>query len=333
MIITILVNDPGDEAQREAELLEVSWQQCGQSGELLRLLCSRPGLELPRHALARVEAALPWERHPYIDDTFKGYNVPAALLEWLLREPLDSTVLVMGGGSVMREAVTRELSPGKAIACHWENFPEGPGPFGLPDTYSALRAYCVQRDLPLPKIRLPLLIHSTDLLKICPRWLELLGLLRTMPGADSQPESDYLNIALAIAATEYQLTVNTQGLSQRIAVPDDPAYPELSTTYDSARSTGAYLTTLRPVRQPGVRQACVLDHYYLELGAADHLMSLNRSASEIWQLCDGQKTVQDIIAELENRYQTPYELMAPDVINTVIGLKSTEALKLEVHSK
>ncbi|EED35368.1 hypothetical protein NOR51B_1313 [Luminiphilus syltensis NOR5-1B] len=43
--------------------------------------------------------------------------------------------------------------------------------------------------------------------------------------------------------------------------------------------------------------------------------------------------MQDIIAELENRYQTPYELMAPDVINTVIGLKSTEALKLEVHSK
>jgi len=288
-------------------------------------------MDLPRHALARVEPALSWTHHPYLDDTHPAYNVPAALLEWLLREPVEASILLLDSGSVLRQAVSGEAVEGAPLAQSWDAFPTGDGPFDLPQDYRALQAYCVKRDLRLPKVRLPMLIHSRDLLKICPRWLELIGILRSTRAGDAGSDAHVLYLALAVAAAEYELEVAPRDMAREIMPADSgSAYAAYVNAFDAACATGSQLGALRPRRRPGVRQACVLDRYYLELGSSARLMSLNVSASAIWKLCDGQRSLEEIIGALQATYAIPREAMAADVIETAKSLKAEGAINLEL---
>ena len=54
-------------------------------------------------------------------------------------------------------------------------------------------------------MKLPLLIHSRDLLKIAARWLELTGIIHTQVETQHGGPDDADRIAYAIAAAEYRV--------------------------------------------------------------------------------------------------------------------------------
>ena len=281
--------------------------------------------------LARVEQTRSWARHPYIEDQYAGYDLPAALMQWLLREPLDATIFLMDPQSILVGAIDHEVAPGQAMGHHWQNFPVGEGPFNLPSIYTALRAYCVKRELDLPKVQFPLLIHSKDLLKLAPRWLELVGIIRAAADTESEPPGNTVKIAFAIAAAEYQISVTPNDFLASVIEAEDGGkrFQDYCDQYDADVASGQALGLLRPIRRPGVRQARVLDQWYLELSSHGSTVSLNPSAGAIWGLCDGHRTLLDIAQELHAQYDVPIEAMAHDVTQAAKMLRLEGALDLE----
>jgi hypothetical protein len=205
MIITVFVTDNSPEAQWRAELLEHSWIAAGQPGELVRLVACAHGVPLPLHSLARVLRTSPYSPHPYVRDRFPGYNVPAALLEWLHIEKVDATLLLMNAESILREAVTQQAQPGEATGNSWREWPKGKGgaPFGLSRYFTNLQAFCVNRELKPPRVRFPVLIHSSELRKIAARWLELTTLIRCEVSVPEGKVEEAHEVAYTIAAAEY----------------------------------------------------------------------------------------------------------------------------------
>ena len=180
MILTVISTTNTAKDQWQAELLEHSWQQVGQSGELVRLVACGLNEELPQHSFARVVRTRPWCPHPYVSDSYLPYNKPASILEWLIGERIDATLLLLDSDSVLLETFDQEIGPGQALAHTWREVKVGEkGPFGLPKQYNNLNAFCVNRNLRLKKVQYPLLIHSSDLIKILARWLELIGIIRS----------------------------------------------------------------------------------------------------------------------------------------------------------
>jgi len=205
MIITVFVTGHEDRDQWRAELLEHSFVQAGQPGELLRLVACPADVPLPMNSLARVERAFPWSPHPYIDDEFYPYNLPAALLQWLVREQVDATLLLLEPESLLLEAVTGELAPGAAIGNTWRQWPGGDSHFGLSRDYRQLDHFCANPRLKPPRIEFPVLIHSTDLRRMAARWLELTALIRCEARCTAGKILAAHRVAYAIAAAEYRI--------------------------------------------------------------------------------------------------------------------------------
>ena len=57
-------------------------------------------------------------------------------------------------------------------------------------------------------------------------------------------------------------------------------------------------------------------------------MYLNDTANLVWQLCDGQKSVGEIISLLEQAYPTHSDQIRSDVVNVLQVLMESEALQL-----
>jgi len=330
MIFSVFVTGNSASEQVQSDMLEYYWSKSGQAGELVRLIAAPPGTEKPLHALARVDVTLPWADHPYIDDVYPGYDLPASLLQWLWQEQLDATILLLDAGSIPLQGMDREVSPGKAVAHAWDNFPRGDGPFGLSSAYQNLQGYCVNRELPLEAVQLPLLIHSSDLLQLTPRWLELTGILRQTVDENAGPPGTSLKIALAIAAAEHQVTFRVEDLSGHVLAAEDGGRDFLARCeeFEAARSSGDFLAYLLPIRRPGALQGRVLDQVYLDTGSKD-LKKLNLSAAAIWDLCDGQRNLLEIARILQARYDIPLETMAADVLQGVKLMRNEGALGLE----
>jgi hypothetical protein len=126
------------------------------------------------------------------------------LLEWILQERIDASLLLLDSHSVLTGALNEEVASGQAVGNEWEGMPRGgKAPFGLPGEYQSLQAYCVNRALGLPPVHFPLQIHSRDLKKILARWLELTGIIRTQVSTSLGRPEDAHKLAYAIAAAEY----------------------------------------------------------------------------------------------------------------------------------
>lgn len=371
MIVTVFVSTSSAQDQWRAELLEQSWQQAGQAGELVRLVAS-PGKEvLPLHGLARVLGTRCWSPHPYTADQFEPYNTTAGLLEWLLRERIDATLLLLDSDSVLLSALDQQVGPGEAIGHSWPDIPcDGSGPFGLSSDYQSLQAFCVNRQLTLPRVQFPLLIHSKDLLRIAARWLELTAIIRSYAKTERGAPADAGKIAYAIAAAEYRIPHSVRELA---AIPRDseadkpvlnyrepvetaqgnilwdaqayrpwqPCEPKqaaagagrsfltLLQEYAISRNSFSCFARRRPRRRFGVREANILDQTLLEIPGLPDPLSLNSSAAAIWKLCDNRRTLADIAASLEQRFQAPRETLYPDIELAINVLHRDGALDLE----
>ena len=371
MIFTVFAAAPVPADQWRAELVEYSWRRLHQPGELIRLAPMAPGQAAPCHLAGRVVETLAWNPHPYMDDEYVGYELPTAVLEWLFRERVEGTVLLLGPHMVLQRPVTEEVTPGKVLAAPWPGLPSGEGgPFGLNAELTFLERYCVNRDLPLAPAQLPILIHTSDLRKIAARWAELTAIVRAEHVGPHGRRGDADRIAYAIAAAEYRLKhrlidlgVGTDGgksdavvidYSRPIESPrseivwDGQVYEPWSDVYpEKARSgagrdflallnelvtrrrSGADMAVTRPLRRPGVREARIVEDLHLEVPGSSDPIILNQSAATIWELCDGKRTVAEIVAELERRFDAPHETLSAAVESTTRELQSTGALELE----
>ncbi len=218
MIITVFVTTADARDQWRAELLEHTWMQAGQPGELVRLVACPADTALPMHSMARVVRTMPYCPHPYLNDDFHGYNQPAALLEWLFREQVDATLLILDVDTLMLEPVREEVSPGAAIGNPWRDWPKGDGPFGLSKDFQNLQAFCINRELKPARLRFPALIHSSDLKKMAARWLELTALIRCEVNCVAGKIHEAHQVAYAIAAAEYRIPHKLRKLA---VVPGD----------------------------------------------------------------------------------------------------------------
>jgi len=371
MIFTVFTAGPGLTNQWQAELLEYSWRRLRQPGELVRLVPMSAGQVTPTHRVARVVQTTSWNPHPYTGDEYAGYETPTAVLDWLFRERVEGTVLLLGPHSVLQNTLREETTPGKVLATAWPDMPsDGSGPFGLPSDLKFLERYCVNRALPLAPVRLPVAIHSTDLRKIAARWAELTAIIRAeTPSRQGSPaEAD--RIAYAVAAAEYRLLHGIANLGagtradnkdatvidysrpvesptgeivwdERTYQPWEDVYPEraqagtgrdflaLLNEMVTRRRASADLDVTRPLRRPGVREARVLDDLHLEIPGAPDPIVLNDSAAAIWELCDGKRTLIQIVAALEQRFDASRETLRTAVESTTKELEGSGALELE----
>jgi len=204
VIYTVFVTGNSEQDQWQAELLEYSWQKVRQAGELVRLVACGTRQALPMHALARVVRTRSWNPHPFLFDHYAAYNTPAALLEWILQERVDGSLLLLDSHNVLFKALNEEVACGQAMGNEWGDMPRGgAAPFGLTAEYQYLQAYCVNRTLALEPVQLPLLIHSRDLKKILARWLELTGIMRAQVSTHAGRPGNAHELAYVIAAAEY----------------------------------------------------------------------------------------------------------------------------------
>jgi hypothetical protein len=366
VIHTVFITTANDPMQWQSELLEYSWGRVRQPGELVRLVAVGSAERLPRHRLARVVGTMRWSPHPYTGDPYPAYDKPASLLEWLFTERIDGTILLVEPTCVFRAAVPTEVEPGQAQATAWPGFPHaGSGPFGLGPSLEFLDRFCVDRTLAPPRVRLPLLIHASDLRKLAARWLELTSILR-----EEMATGEHAAIAYTIAAVEaavphsiadlgvdigadpsraplleYSRSIESekgepvwdmQAYRAWTAVDPQRAAPgtgrEFLTAlaeYVARRATGGELAFLRPRRRPGVRVGRVLDRTLLEIPGRADTFSLNPSAAAIWELCDGARSLADVGSELEQRFQLPPGALGADIQAVIDRLEGVGALDLE----
>ncbi len=370
MIITVFTTGNSDRDQWQAELLEDSWHRSGQPGELLRLVACPATENLPQHHSARVVRTMPWDPHPWTGDHYPAYNKAASLMEWLFTETIDASLLLLEKGSIMRSPVGTEISPGGALGNIWRDMPaDGSGAFGLNETFQSVQAYCVNRSLPLSHVQYPVLIHSRDLRKFAPRWLELTGLIRS--SIDHSNPADSERLAYAIAAAEYRIAHKAKKLANTHAsraignsiydyrghiadkkkkmvwdshsyVPWDPCDPESASTgagrgflaymqeFAAARNLGHHLSAILPRRIEGIREAMIIDQVILEIPGIDGGLSLNRSAAAIWKLIDGERSMADITERLQEQHGLPGGALWRDVETAIEFLQQEGAVKMEI---
>ncbi len=182
MFYTVFSTNLGPNMQWQSDLLEYSWKQVGQEGMLIRLVATDNPTKLLQQKYAQCVATKPWDVHPETGDSYPIYNKPASLLEWLVRDQPEGTVLLLDPDCIFRQPVTRRVAPGFPASQKWINLnvrkPDSKHPFGLPPGFTFLSEHCAQVDLTTEPVMIPTLIHTDDLRRICARWLELCGVVR-----------------------------------------------------------------------------------------------------------------------------------------------------------
>lgn len=327
MIFTVFCTTADPQAQWQAELLEYSWGRARQPGELVRLVATAPGAALPRHRLARVVPTLSWSPHPFNRDRYPPYDTAASVLEWLFTERVDGTVLLLGESSIFRSPIAREAERGTAHAMAWPGLPRGDGPFGLGPGFRFLDACCVDRSLALAAVKLPLLIHSSDLRRLAARWLEMMSIIRVETNVDARgPRDDADAIAYAIAAAEAGVahTVVDFAIGTDASNGAEPIVAEFA----ARRAEGGDLAFLRPCPHPSVREGRILGQLFLEIPGRSDTLTLNASGAAIWGLCDGVRSLAEVNRDLEARFAMPAGSLRSDVAAAIERLEGIGALRL-----
>lgn len=206
----------------QASLLERSFLDVRQPGELVRLVATRPGEQPISGVTGRVVGVPSWSPHPWTGDRFAGYQRPAAVLHWLAQERnrgvmITGPILLLDTQSILRAPAHppgfATVAPGRAFATPWARLPGGRGPWGLSTEYDPLEPFCVRPGSSLPALTLPALIDSRDLEALTPRWLELTALLRLECELPSGRPPLAERIAFLVAAAEHEIALEPRDLA------------------------------------------------------------------------------------------------------------------------
>ncbi len=212
MIYTVFSTTDSPFQQWQSELLEYSWHQAGQPGELIRLVATA-GDTLPAHRFARTIGTPLCQVDPLTGDDYAPYNKPASLLQWLRTERPDGTVLLLDPDCVFLAPIHREVSEGHPVAQRWVGLShsESAEGFALDQRFAFLKQHGVTSRTPAQLGMIPTLIHTRDLARIAARWLEVTALVRrevTDQCGRRMWESDMYAYAIvtAEAGLEHELT-------------------------------------------------------------------------------------------------------------------------------
>ena len=374
MFYTVFSTNDTPYMQWQSDLLEYSWKRVGQEGVLIRLVATDTPTQLPSQKYAHCIATQSWDSHPDTGDFYPIYNKPASLLEWVFTHRPEGTVLLLDPDCVFRSPVRRHVSPGNPASQAWVDFPtRKPGtenPFGFDERFSFLNDICMRTDLEVDPVMIPTLIHTSDLRRICARWLELCSQIRQNYRDDSgRPIRESDMYAYLAAAAEYSL--RHEPISLGIAnnwkpesAPDAPIihycqpivdkegretfgkrnyipWSRIDESAEPAQDYNRHLISLindyvddaegvcrpaAPYQLPkwraNVMEGRVIDDLLLELPADNLSLWLNDSGKAIWELCDGMRTVENIGAELTERFDMGDRDATADVAATVGRLRA-----------
>jgi hypothetical protein len=227
VIYTVFSTTDSPYQQWQSELLEYSWRQVGQPGELIRFVATAGGAALPTHRYARSIATPLRERHPETGDQYAPYNKPAALLHWLETERPDGTVLLVDPDCVFRRAICREVAEGRPVSQTWIGLlhePDDEG-FALDRRFAFLEARGVRPRTRAQLAMIPTLIHTSDLRRIIARWIEMTALVRhevTDRDGRRMWESDMFAYAIVTAEAGLEHELTSLGVCTNWS-PDDAA--------------------------------------------------------------------------------------------------------------
>ncbi|MDR4492890.1 MAG: hypothetical protein AB7I44_19730 [Hyphomicrobiaceae bacterium] len=229
MIYTVFSTTNNPIMNWESTLLEYSWKQVNQPGKLIRLLSTRNRTQLPSHCEAQIILTWPWTTHPMTGDRYPVYNKPASLSQWLQLHKPEGTILLIDPDCVFRAPILQEAMEGHPVGQNWVNlnldlpYP----PTGRP-AREIVNRFCRNNRELVVGVMIPTLIHTIDLKRIMPRWLELTALIRRdVPDQQGNGlwESDMF--AYIIAAAEHGLVheVGNLGICTHWAPQDVPNAP------------------------------------------------------------------------------------------------------------
>lgn len=381
MFYTVFSTNDSPYMQWQAELLEYSWKRTGQEGELVRLVATNHAENLPVHQHARSVATRCWDTHPDTSDAYPVYNKPASLLEWVFRDRPEGTVLFLDPDCVFRAPVTRRVAPGYPASQAWVDFATGdPGPespFGLGSGFAFLTDHCLKTDVRIDAVMIPTLIHTSDLRKICARWLELCGVVRdTYRDVHGNRIWEADMYAYLAACAEYGLQHEPASLGictnwDPASTPDAPiihycqpilgkdgvaqfskhtykAWTRIHSPVEPMHDYGVDLVSLindyvgtlpatqrqlssddLPKQSAGVMEGRVLDEMLLERPSDGASLWISESGIAIWDLCDGSRSIGEIVSQLSQEYEVAESLLTTDVFATVDRLRAIGMLELE----
>ena len=86
--------------------------------------------------------------------------------------------------------------------------------------------------------------------------------------------------------------------------------------------------TDKPARNESCRMEELDDEVLLYNPANNKTLYINKSASIIWQLCNGEQSVQEIIKMIQDAYPGNDEELHKDVLETMKHLAENEAVTL-----
>lgn len=184
MIYTVICTDASDSINWQSELLEYSWARVQQPGEMVRLVCAPPDAELPRHQHARViPIAEPSDR----TGGYLAFERLFSLRDWLEQERPSGSVLILDPDCVFRTAIPTRVEPGAPVAQHWVDF---------------------QTQLPAQPATWPALIHTEDLARLLPTWIDM---TRAIYNATRRWESDMHGLVSAAASQRLRFSLDAVG--------------------------------------------------------------------------------------------------------------------------
>jgi hypothetical protein len=85
--------------------------------------------------------------------------------------------------------------------------------------------------------------------------------------------------------------------------------------------------TCKPRQRPDYRLEKIDDELLLYHPSQTVIMYCNPSASLIWQLCDGERTIEEIISLLSAAYEQPVEAMTSEVTTTLQQFHQRQAIE------
>ncbi|MFK7918853.1 MAG: hypothetical protein AB8G14_12290 [Ilumatobacter sp.] len=209
-LYSVVCTDTNPYGTWQTEFLEHTWVRANMPGELLRLVGTPNGEELPLHQTARVVRTTATNSHPRLNAEYTGMNRLHSLAYWLEHERPVGTVLILDCDFAFRAPLVTRSEPGSPIGQTWYDFTWS-GHWGdlaeeiSPGVRPALQA-----------VTWPLLIHTFDLRRVIDRWVEVTARVRSQSGAW---ESDM--IALPIVLAEYRLQCELKMLAAWMPWPDD----------------------------------------------------------------------------------------------------------------
>jgi len=82
----------------------------------------------------------------------------------------------------------------------------------------------------------------------------------------------------------------------------------------------------KPIRNESCHMEELDDEVLLYNPANNKTLYINKSASVIWQLCNGEQTVKEIIKMIQDAYPSDEDDLRQDILDTLKNLADNEAV-------